>query len=131
MNQNNLIDKIKKWEFVKGRLSTAKAEESELRREICEEIINGRAGKALTIEKTVKKDFDDFIAVAKSNTTWKINAEEWEKTFDDFSEAEKKCVVDKPAISKTNLNKVDDDSKVYDALFEVPATPTLEVKHKA
>ena len=125
-----LEEKIKSWSSIKAELDKLKKLEATMRVELCEELINGKAGRPLLGKATKKEVFDDFIIKADAKTALKVDEEIWDAliTSECLSKEEIDCVKYKPDVSKTNLKKVSDKSRVYEALDEKPAMPTLVIK---
>jgi hypothetical protein len=132
-------DKINIWVQTAGRLKNTKKSEGTLRREICEEMFDGKTGKFT--EKQLMNfsqeergdDIQETLHLeltAKSTTTLKADEGELQilKNEGLLSEAAEACFERKLAIKDGPLRKIPKDDPVWKAITETPGMPTLEVR---
>jgi hypothetical protein len=119
--KESLEIKIRDWAFQKQKLDDAKSEEMRLRKEICQEIMGEQIGKSNSQYKDLK---------LKYNTSYKLDESKWielKENFDD-NDLALDCVRYKPSLSKSAMNKLDENHIFWECISESPAAPTIEIK---
>ena len=113
---------IEVWIAAKANLDVVKAKEMELRKEICEAVLQGthKGTEHLIVEGL------DVAATGKINT--KVDTECLDTIWNDLSQGEKDCIVYKPSLVAKEYKTVDAKSKLHEAIITTPGTPTLKVK---
>jgi len=118
-------DKLQEWREAKKCLDEAKKLEMELRKEITIDVFGGSQTKARE-----KIEIDGVQYTFENNTNFKLDENEFDAMVDlgHLNQMEKDCVVYKPSLSKTNMNKLSTDSVFFNCVMEVPAAPTIKIK---
>lgn len=125
----SLEDKIKEWYPISEKLKELKKQEMSLRVEICEEMINGVAGKPLTVKAKETLMFGNMKVDANAKTSLKIDKEVYDDIEEDLSPEALLCIKTSMTVVKAKIDVLDDDDNLFDAVYETPSTPTLSVKH--
>jgi len=117
------LDDYLYWRNVAQQLTTLKAKEVKLRRELCNGLFEGRIGSF-----TVKKDIDDWQITAVSKTTLKLDQEAASAMYGDLTDAEKNSLKSELKIVKKFFDALPADAILFDAITEKPAMPSLKVE---
>ncbi len=128
-NKMTLEDKIKEWVPIAEKLKETKKIEMALRVEICEEMINGTAGKPLTTKAKAVVNIGNMKVDANSKTSLKIDQEIYDDIEEELSPEALQCIKNTKSVIKSKIENLADDDDLFDAVYEVPATPTLSVKY--
>jgi len=120
----NIVDLIM-WHETLEQLRDLKKVEMNMRLALCQEMFKGQD---LGSEK---KDIVAVVGNFRVKATYTINTsidEEYlEDIWDELSAEEHACVNFKPVLVKSELDKLPEESKLWDALTSKPATPTLSI----
>lgn len=119
------MDKYETWYKMSLELKRIKAEEAALRRELCEELFDGKVG-----EFRVKEEFDDYIVTAESKVTRKLDSPQLDSIWDQLSPAEQGAIIHKPSLVLRNYRKLPDHCLLHSCITESPAMPTLKLEVK-
>lgn len=113
--------KIEKWIEAEAKLVHYKALETVLRREIADDLLEGK--------KTGTHNFSKLgyaiKAVKKTNTT--IDRVALEALYDDFSEEEAKAIKFSPSLVTAKYNKLEHHDMIDHCLIVKPGMPTLSI----
>jgi len=122
-------EKIKEWGIASANLKHWKALETNLRREICEDMFAGRTGK-FTETQRFEGEGVAINAKATSVTSYAVDEDKVELmiTANILSVQDRECFVKKISIVNSMLNSRPSDSPVWRAITEKPGMPKLEVK---
>lgn len=126
----SLEDKIKEWYVISEKSKDLKKLEMSMRVEICEEMINGKAGRPLTSKEKAVVNFDNLQATAKAKTVTKLDEEVYDNLVEDekLSPEELLCVKHRPSLVAAKLKNLDEKSKLFEAIYETPSAPGLTLK---
>lgn len=119
------MGKIQEWGKLTMQLKAMKEQELNLRKEICDDLFEGRVG-----EFSVKTLVDGVPVKATSKLNRKLDEASLSVIWDDLSPEEQACIKHKPALQVGPFKKLEKDDKVdllHEAITVVPATPTLEI----
>ncbi len=123
---------IKNWKQLIGEISALKGKismlikiEKEMRRKICNEILEGRTG---AFSET--KVLHGFKCKATSNTHLSIdyNGDFIEDVYFALTPEEQDAISIKLSVLKSKLKNIDRESEIYQYIIEKPGMPTLEIK---
>jgi hypothetical protein len=134
--------RITDWINTAANLKQYKASEAKQRRELCEELFEGKTGKFTQkkLFKCVPPDLTDMEKahgltleleiIAKSTTSFKVDEEELQNLKDQglLTETDEACFERKLSVKDGPLRKLPKDSVVWRAITEKPGMPTLEVR---
>lgn len=113
---------IRQWIMAKNKLNTAKTKELELRKIICDYILDGK----------VKGSKKSIIGVFTLTATAKLNNRLDKKLlavlWPDLSAVEKSCIKFEPSVIAKEYNIIDNKSNIHRAITSTPGTPTLTIK---
>ena len=115
-------EKVELWKTHKNLLDISKAREMELRRDICNHILEENKGK-----QSGMKLIGNLKLKAKIGVNVKFDEPLFNTLFDDLSDEEKSCVKFKPQLVSKNLKELDESSQLFLCITEEPSTPTLEI----
>jgi len=122
-------ERIKEWGVAQANLKHWKAVESNLRKEICEDMFAGRTGK---FTEKQKFEGDDVVIEIKATsiTSYVVDEDLLESLEVEgiCSDEDKACFMRKLSIVNSLLNARPSDSPVWRAITEKPGMPKLEVK---
>ena len=119
-----VAQKIQEWQDVESDMKVLKALELKLRKEICEELFEGRQG-TFTVSDTIFVEGTNGIKVtASSKTTMALDEEMLDELA--LTDIEEQCIKYKASLVKSALNELDVDSPLWDCITEKPATPGLK-----
>lgn len=113
---------IELWLEYKDDLAEAKEHELELRKEICEHILEGK------IKGSKKGTIGNYVLVASAKLNIKVDAELLESIWEELSEKEKACIKYKPSLIAKKYNSLDGALKLHRCIDSKPGTPTLALK---
>jgi len=120
----NIVDLLT-WQETLEQLRDLKKKELSMRMALCQEMFKGQD---LGSEK---KDIIAVVGGYRVKATYTINASIDEdaltEIWDDLSAEEHACVNFKPVLVKSELDKLPEDSQLWDVLTSKPATPTLSI----
>lgn len=120
----NIVDLIT-WQETLEQLRDLKKKELSMRMALCQEMFKGQD---LGSEK---KDIIAVVGGFRVKATYTINTSIDEdaltEIWDDLSAEEHACVNFKPVLVKSELDKLPEDSQLWDVLTSKPATPTLSI----
>src|SRR5574343_452038 len=123
-NVMNIVDLIT-WQETLEQLRDLKKKELSMRMALCQEMFKGQD---LGSEK---KDIIAVVGGFRVKATYTINTSIDEdaltEIWDDLSAEEHACVNFKPVLVKSELDKLPEDSQLWDVLTSKPATPTLSI----
>lgn len=125
MNQ----EKITEWMTYQARMKHYKKLEGELRREICEELFDGRTGK-FTEQMEFETEDGKLVVKATSVVNRGVDEEQLNQLYADghLTDEDNFCFVRKLAIVDKFLNKLPSTSNVWKAITEKPGMPKLEAQ---
>lgn len=106
-------------------LAKVKKQELELRKELCNELFEGRVGE-------FKKEFetDRYEVEAQSKVTHNIDKTAFAAIVDELSDEELECIRYKPELDIRKWRKLPEDAILHEVVTEKPATPTLKITLK-
>jgi hypothetical protein len=118
-------NKLREWSEAKASLDHYKKHEGKLRREICEEMFEGKTGK-FTCTETID---GDVLVTAKSVTNLTADEEMLLQLHTDgfLTPEDDLCFERKLKIKDSDLRKRPATSNVWKAITEKPGMPKLEV----
>jgi hypothetical protein len=119
------MDKYMEWLALDQELKVLKAKEQMLRKELCEELFEGRVG-----EFKVDVDTDIYEVRATSKVNRKIDEQVYFSISEELSKEEKDCIKFKPSLDVRKWRKLPEDCILNEAIVESPAMPVLEVTVK-
>lgn len=114
--------KIGEWIIQKHKLDVAKKHELELRKEICEHILQGK------IKGSKKSTIGTYVLTATAKINNKIDAELLESIWESLSDKEKACVKYKPSLIAAEYKKLKGAVKLHRCIDSKPGTPALTLK---
>jgi len=121
--ENMIIEeKVDSWISQKNKLNRAKKYELELRKEICDHILQGK------IKGSKKGTIGKYILTASAKLNIKVDAELLESMWEELSEREKACIKYKPNIIAAEYKKLKGGVKLNRCIDSKPGTPTLTLK---
>jgi len=120
----NIVDLLT-WQETLEQLRDLKKKELSMRLALCQELFKGQD---LGSEK---KDIIAVVGGFRVKATYTINTsideDELTEIWDDLSAEEHACINFKPVLVKSELDKLPEDSQLWDVLTSKPATPTLSI----
>jgi hypothetical protein len=121
-------DRVAAWRVAQARLKHYKNLEGDLRREICEEMFDGRVGK-FTEKLEFEGDGVVFVVKATSVVNRKVDEEMLHQLYQDghLTDNDNLCFFRKLAIIDKALNARPANSNVWKAITEKPGMPKLEI----
>ena len=114
--------KLKKWYELSQKVKELKAKEQRLRREICEEMFDGKLG-----EFAVGREYGNYSVKATSRVTRSIDETVLESIEEDLTAQELSCIKRKASLVLASYKKLPGDSLLYEAITEKPAMPSLKL----
>jgi hypothetical protein len=128
--QNWMIEKQEKkmadlhrWKHLQQELKKIKAEEADLRRELCAEIIGGT--QMVNGRVTVKTHLDHYEVKAVQTLSYSIDQAALSAIWDELTPEEKACIKMKPELALGDYKKLPEDSLLHEAVVSRLAMPTL------
>lgn len=115
------IEQIKKWKRLQATLKTIKAQEMELRKELCKDILQGKLG-------TVNTVVDKFKLKAAQQTRLKVDSEALQAIWSDLTPEEQNSVKWSPEVIKSKYNALSDKDMINSVITTVPNAPTLKIE---
>ena len=116
------VTKVLKWKAMADKLKKLKKEESDLRRAICEEVLQGQVG-------VVKVVINGGVKVkATGKETQNVDSVALQAIWSDLSNAEQNSIVWKPSLVAKNYKKLPSDCILNQVITTKPAMPTLKVE---
>ncbi len=120
--------KVGVWGIAKAKLDYWKAEEERLRREICEELFQGRVG---VFKSSCEVEGPEYSIRLKAKSVVNVKVDEVILTQlsndGKLTTADNECFERKLKIMTGSLNKIPGDSAVWGAITKTPGMPKLEV----
>jgi len=113
---------VKEWIFIKDKLTEAKTHELELRKEICEHILEGK------IKGSKKGTIDGYVLTATAKMNDKIDVELLKSIWKELSDGEKACIKYKPSLIAAEYKKLKGALKLHRCIDSKPGTPALSLK---
>lgn len=114
-------EKVLQWNALQASLKKVKAEEMEMRIEICESLLEGKE------IGTHKFQIEGLSLKATQKLAYNLDESELEFRYDDFSEEERESVKFKPSLKLKEYRALDDSSNIDECIITKPAAPTLEL----
>jgi len=114
---------IDKWKDMSIRLKQLKADEAELRRDICAELVDGIEMKKGIA--TYKGNVEGFDITAKQALGYSLDIAVLGVIWDELNALELECVKMEPKIVIGNYKKLPEDSILHEAVITKLAMPTL------
>jgi len=114
---------IDKWKDMSVRLKKLKADEAELRRDICAELVDGIEMKKGIA--TYKGNVEGFDITAKQALGYSLDIAALGVIWDSLSDLEIACIKMEPKIVIGNYKKLPEDSLLHEAVISKMAMPTL------
>lgn len=119
---DHLSEKIDEFRQVALRLKHIKAEEMNLRRDLCDILLKGK------MKGTHSFNIDGMDVKATKKVNMSLDKKRVDHYYEQMSNAEKDAVKFNPTLSITMYDKIEGDSSVLDGCLTIkPATPTLTV----
>lgn len=119
--------KLKKWNKLSTALKRVKAQEMNLRKELCAEIIADQ--KMVNGRVTAKRNNDDFESItAIQALSYSIDKAALNSLWDTFSEVEQSVVKNEPKLDLRAYKKLPEHSTFHEAVVTRIGAPTLAVK---
>ncbi len=115
-------DKVQAWIKADAAMRAAKAHELELRKELCDHILQGK----IKGSKTTQIGQYKLSATAKLNA--KIDKDALKSIWFDLTPAEKQSVKFDPKLIAKNYNGLDASCTIHHVITHKPGTPALSVK---
>ncbi len=115
-------DKIKKWLVMSGNLTQLKEDEMELRKEIAEQILDGK------LKGTKSASFGPYTMTATGKLNGKLDKDLLKVMWKDMTAEERKCFKFDPKLVDKEYKNLDDKSDVHRAVELKPGAPTLKLK---
>ena len=119
-------EKYIKWHKMAEELKELKKAEQILRRELCDELFDGKHG-----EFTVSRDTDNFSVTAKSRVTRSIDELVLDTIEAELSPQEQACIKRKASLVLAPYRKLPETSILKEAITEKPAMPSLSITFSA
>lgn len=113
---------IKTWLITSNQLKALKETELELRKLICDKILDGK------IKGSKSDNFGVYIMTATAKTNKNIDKELLKTIWSDLSKKEKSCFEFNPKLIEKKYKEIDKNSNVHRVIEEKPGTPTLKLK---
>lgn len=122
-------DKVEEWMTAQAKMKHYKKLEGELRREICDALLEGQVGK-VTEKMEFETDGGRLVVKATSVVNRGVDEEQLTQLYADgqLTDEDNLCFVRKLAIVDKFLNKLPSTSNVWKAITEKPGMPKLEAK---
>jgi hypothetical protein len=120
-----VMDRYMEWYQLSLELKQLKEKEMKLRKELCEDMFDGKVGRFV-----VTKDTPDYKVKATSKVTTQLDEDVLKDMYDDLSEIERAAVKFKPSLVAKQYNKLSVESMLHEAVIQKPATPTLKIDFK-
>lgn len=118
-------DKYMEWYSLLMKLQDIKEQEMKLRKELCENLFNGKVGRFVVTDK-----FPEFKAKATSKVTTSLDEDVLKEMYEELSELEQAAIKFKPTLVAKQYNKLPLTSLLHEAVIQKPATPTLKIDFK-
>lgn len=123
------MESIAKWKEMSLRLKKLKQEESELRRELCDEIL---AGYEMSNGRlTVKDHLEGFEVKATQTLSYTIDVAILSTVYDALNPSEQACIKWEPKLKLAEYKKLPEDSLLNEAVITRLAMPTLTADPEA
>ncbi len=122
------MEKFQQWKQLAEKLQKIKAEEMQLRKEICAEIL---MGLPLPSKKTLV--IDVFKVEAKNDLNYKLDDTILSPMFKELTDPEKNSLKFEPKLRLREYKNLDDDDNellIHEAITVKPSAPYLKVKGK-
>jgi len=114
--------KLEKWAEASAKLKLYKEQEAKLRREICNEVFNGKIG-----EFTTKGEYEGTPIKAKSVLNRVIDKASLGAIWEELSDVEKEAIKLEPKLVMSAYRKIPEDSLFHQAIIVKPGMPQLEI----
>lgn len=115
-------EKVKEWLIISGRLKSIKEDEMELRKEICDHILDGK------IKGAKSSTFGKYTMTATAKIGEKVDQDLLKVMWPELSKAEKACFKFKADLVSKEYKTLDAKSNVHRAVDSKPGAPTLALK---
>jgi hypothetical protein len=120
-----LMEKIGRWHTLAQQLKEIKAEEMQLRKEICGHILQNKVPPCSDV---LTFSGSDTILEAKQTVSHNIDEAALQSMVGDLDLEERNCIKYKPSLVLRPYKKLPDTSILHDAVIVKPSAPTLKVK---
>lgn len=116
-------EKIEEWIIAKVAADEFKKKEMNLRKEICEYLLEGK------IKGTVKRTIEGYLLTASAKLNTSIDKEVLEAIWEDLTTEEKACFRFDPKLVAKEYKKLPVEYNTLDiAITDKPGAPTLSFK---
>ena len=119
---------IHEWKELSLRLRRIKAEEAEIRREICEsiignaEMVNGRV--------TIKSSQEGYAITAVQTLGYTVDIAVLGNIWEALSTQEQECIQMKPTLIQGKYKALPEESLLHEAIVTRMAMPTLKAENE-
>lgn len=117
----SMIKKVQAWTEIEAKMKQLKSQEMKMRKEICDELFQGRVG-TFTVNEELKKLGIKLTAASK--TTLSLDKEELENMV--LTPAQEACIKYTPSLLKTGLDNLEEDDELFSIITEKAAAPSLK-----
>jgi hypothetical protein len=117
---------IHDWKVKSQQLKKLKADEADMRREICEEIIAGAPMDNGRV--TIKTHADGYAIKAVQTLSFSIDVAALGAIWEHLTPEEQDCVVMKPTLNLTKYKQLTGASLLHEAVVSRLAMPTLQAE---
>ena len=115
-------EQVESWLKWKSNLAVAKENELNLRKEICEHILQGK------VKGSKKSSIGVYILTATAKLNIKIDSEHLETIWKELPPEEKACIKYKPSLIAAEYKKLKGKITLNRCIDSKPGTPGLELK---
>jgi len=119
-------EQIEKYKDAKAKLQYWKKQELLLRNEICSNLFENKVGWF-----NVKYEVEGFKITAKSKVKYAMDLEEIQEMSVEgkLTQTDVECFKSKIELIESKIKKLGEDSILWSAITQSPATPELEIKN--
>lgn len=114
-------EKLIAYSILQDQLAEVKADEAEMRKEICAELLQDRPVGTHTFE------FDGIVVKATNKVTYSLDQELLSALYDNFSPDEKECIKYNPTFQSSKYKTARDTSLIDEVIVTKPAMPALKI----